>query len=540
MARAEPSGTASCVAVETVAGATGVSEPDQRRVIEMTGAERSEVEAARGRAVQAGREADAVKMGNIPDNGARVTTTVETTVGVTGVSELGQCRVIEMTVAERSEVETARGRAVQVGRETDAIDIIPDNGARVTTGFRALSPDTVVPDPIGGTMSARSRDELSAFISTSVLPQTGRVYDKDWNAWVEFVKEETGRADPYLKDMKDDDKAALVSLMMLRRYQTGKRGKAATAFTAAIRHRFAREMCSTLFLDSAIIATARSSCLMKPDELRAKRDLGPAESVKLPVCESMLKDMRKRLWIEDDWSDEGKKTKAAYVGSMYGFECAGRVGEYTHHEPRNVDHCARVDDFMFTVDLVGIVKNVPGSGLASLKLEDSTSGRRPILECRVKTVTSKSKVVIKPKLIGRRSPEEAAFLDDLSAWLIHSGTTGIDEAFSFKKQDGSIAALTGRTIRDELKRTCEACNLPASYFSSHSLRKGAITHMRAQGTTEEDRRDRGNYSAGSQVMNNTYDYATGLGPLASNSLVGGHKVDKDDINRMCPPGKKDV
>lgn len=299
-------------------------------------------------------------------------------------------------------------------------------------------------------------------------------------------------------------------------------------------------MHSTTFLDSAIIATARSSCLMKPDELRAKKDKGPSDSVKLPVCEDILKDMRVRLWIENDWSDGAKRHKAAYVACMYGFEFAGRVGEYTHHESRNTDHCARVNDFTFTVESEGSTKNIPGSELVLLNLTDSVSGRRPVLECRVKTVTSKSKTVVKPKLIGRRSPEEAAFLDDLATWLIHSGTEGTDEAFSFRKQDGTTAVLTGRTIRDELKRTCESNNLPASFFSSHSLRKGAITHMRAQGTTEEDRRDRGNYSAGSLVMNNTYDYATGLGPLASNSLEGGHRLNKSDLQRLLPPGKKDA
>jgi integrase len=107
------------------------------------------------------------------------------------------------------------------------------------------------------------------------------------------------------------------------------------------------------------------------------------------------------------------------------------------------------------------------------------------LECRVRAVTSKGKVVVKPKLIGRRSPEAATFLDDLASWLIHSGTTGNDEMFSFRKRDGKIAVLTGRTIRDALKRTCEINKLPPDYFSSHSLRKGAITHMRAQGATEE-------------------------------------------------------
>ena len=207
---------------------------------------------------------------------------------------------------------------------------------------------------------------------------------------------------------------------------------------------------------------------MKPDELRAKRDKGPSESVKLPVCEDILNDMRRRLWIESDWSDEGKKNKAAYIGTMYGFEFAGRVGEYTHHEPRTTDHCARVDDFTSTVETAGTSRQVPGSELGLLKLEDSVSGRRFILECRVKTVTSKAKTSVKPKLIGRRSVEEAAFLDDLASWLIHSGAAGTDEAFSYRRVDGGIAVLTGRTIREELKQTCEENELPATYFSSHS------------------------------------------------------------------------
>ena len=225
---------------------------------------------------------------------------------------------------------------------------------------------------------------------------------------------------------------------------------------------------------------------------------------------------------------------------MYGFEFASRIGEYTHSEPNQVDHCARADDFTFAVERTDGVRNVPGSGLAPLRLADSAVGRLVILECRVKTVSSKAKTVVKPKLIGRRSPEEATFLDDLASWLIHSGNGGSEEVFSFHKQDGTVSVLTGRTVRDELKTACEQNGLPPSFFSSHSLRKGGITHMRAKGSTEEDRRDRGNYSAGSMVMNNTYDYATGLGPLASNSLVGGHKPNKDDLLRLLPPGKKDA
>jgi hypothetical protein len=390
----------------------------------------------------------------------------------------------------------------------------------------------------GRAMSSESRQELSTFISKSVLPQTSQVYSKDFAAWQEFVKVETGSDDPFLTGVADDDRASLVCLMMLRRHQSGKRGKAATAFTAAIRLTFARMMLSTTFLDSAIIATARTSCLMKPDELRAKKDKGHPVSVKLPVCQDMLFDMKQRLVREGDFTDEGMRGRATALGATFGYEMAGRIGEYTHSERNQVNHCVRVDDVTFAVEVKGTINNIPGSGLADLKLVDSVEGRLAILECRVRAVTSKGKVVVKPKLIGRRSPEEATFLDDLASWLVHSGTTGKDELFSFRKRDGKIAVLTGRTIRDELKRTCEINKLPPDYFSSHSLRKGAITHMRAQGATEDDRRDRGNYSAGSNVRNSTYDYATGLGPLGSNSLEGGHRFDKSDLQRLLPPAKK--
>ena len=56
--------------------------------------------------------------------------------------------------------------------------------------------------------------------------------------------------------------------------------------------------------------------------------------------------------------------------------------------------------------------------------------------------------------------------------------------------------------------------------------------MRALGASKDDRRDRGNYSAGSQVMNLTYDYANGMGPLAANGLEGGRKPTIVDVKRL--------
>jgi hypothetical protein len=79
--------------------------------------------------------------------------------------------------------------------------------------------------------------------------------------------------------------------------------------------------------------------------------------------------------------------------------------------------------------------------------------------------------------------------------------TGIDEIFCFRRRDGTLVHLTGRLVRDEIKKTCASNGLQPDFSSAHSLRKGATTHTRAEGATEDDRRDRGNYAVGSTVMN---------------------------------------
>jgi hypothetical protein len=90
-----------------------------------------------------------------------------------------------------------------------------------------------------GQMSAQSRQEVSTFTSTAVLPKTNRVYEKEWESFKAFVKKETGSDDPFLTKCTKDEKATLVALMMMR-HESGKPGKAATSFTAAVRQMYAR------------------------------------------------------------------------------------------------------------------------------------------------------------------------------------------------------------------------------------------------------------------------------------------------------------
>ena len=135
------------------------------------------------------------------------------------------------------------------------------------------------------------------------------------------------------------------------------------------------------------------------------------------------------------------------------------------------------------------------------------------------------------------APDEPTFLSEMVLFIVRSGAQGSDELFSIRTVTGTKTALTGRAVRDQIKDTCRRLGLPPDHFSSHSLRKGAVTHMRANGVSEDDRRDRGNYAPRSQVMNDTYDYATGLGPLASKSLPGACQPTVTDLQRIIPAAR---
>lgn len=335
-------------------------------------------------------------------------------------------------------------------------------------------------------------------------------------------------------DVPESTKSALVGLFLYRRYQSGARGKVACSVTAGIRMRFAQKLLSTTFLDSPVIHTARSACRLNPRELRTRRNAAALNTaVKLPICEGILVAMRVRLWVETPWSLPVLPGCMAYIGCMWGYDQSARVSEYTGAENGASDHCIRLDDLTFVLQAG---EGVAGSALAAhfLLSPNETAPWTSVTECRALSASSKGKAVTKAKLIARRSTIESQFLDDLVRFVTLSGAVSGDELFSFRKEGRVKTVLRARTVRQELKAQCALQGLPPDHFSSHSLRKGAITHMRATGASEDDRRDRGGYSDGSQLIHTTYNYATGLGPLAASGLEDAVAPGVVDVLRLIP------
>jgi hypothetical protein len=73
-------------------------------------------------------------------------------------------------------------------------------------------------------LSIQSKLDLADFIAGSVLPNTQLAYTKKWLEWSKHLKEEANISDPYLHGLHEDEKASLVSLMMLRRHKQNRRG----------------------------------------------------------------------------------------------------------------------------------------------------------------------------------------------------------------------------------------------------------------------------------------------------------------------------
>ena len=378
-------------------------------------------------------------------------------------------------------------------------------------------------------------------MAQSVTAATAKAYEGHWLKWCRFLYEDLDSEDPLLGEWLEEDKPAIVGLFLQLRYDEGMRGKQATSVTAGIRLKFAAALQSTAFLDSAIVTAARTACRMSTKELRAKKDGGPKGNVKLPLCESLLKDMRVKLWAGRGWGREDIDSRMTYIGCMWGYDMDARISEYTAHEVGAEDHCVRCSDLVFGVREAEESHRVGGGTSFFKDLREGRASASHVLGFQVLTASQKTGAPVKAKTVGRRSAEESQFLDDLVMFMAFSKVLPSDELFCryLQRKSGTVdrKRLQGRMVREAVKGVCRDAGLPEDYFSSHSLRKAATTQMRAMGVSQLDMIDRGNYVEGSKVMRAVYDYsAGGHGPLSSNSLVGGTQPSTDDVRGWLPYG----
>ena len=381
---------------------------------------------------------------------------------------------------------------------------------------------------------------LETFLKSSVTRRTVKTYEGQWRHWCKFLIEELGETCPLLKDWPETQKSMAIALFLQNRHQGGSREKQATAVTAGVRFHFITALLSTTFLDSPMISAARAACRLTVKELRDKKDGPPDTTTKVPICEDILSDLRRKMWEGRGWERKDIDFRMTYVGCTWGYEMDARVSEYTSHEVDAEDHCVRCRDLIFSVVSGSEDFQVVGGGAFFQEVRLGQYLTSSVAGFQVQASSQKTGAPVKAKVVGRRSLEEAQFLNDLVSFMAYSGAKPMDELFcrylTRKNSDRcDRKTLTGRMVRDAVKGICVDAGLPPDYFSSHSLRKAATTQMRAMGVSESDMLDRGGYVAGSQVMRHVYDYHSGAqGPLASNSNAGGTRPTTKDVWDWLP------
>jgi hypothetical protein len=170
-------------------------------------------------------------------------------------------------------------------------------------------------------------ETLQRFLGTSVTRLTMAGYKREWKTWTEFVhrKRKGGRDDPYLCDQDDRIKVLMVCHLLAERKAAGKREKAATAITAAIKKHFATALLSTEWMKAEAIAVARRACRRTPQENREYVKAGRGRA-RLPVWLALLEALREKLWEGREFEAGNIDSKMTYITAMFGFDIAARAG----------------------------------------------------------------------------------------------------------------------------------------------------------------------------------------------------------------------
>jgi hypothetical protein len=104
---------------------------------------------------------------------------------------------------------------------------------------------------------------LHRFLRGSITVRTMTGYEREWKTWKEFVARKSLRADadPYMRNQSDRTKVLMVCHLFAERHRAGKREKAATGITAAIRKHFALVMEDTVWMNAEAIGMGnRKAC----------------------------------------------------------------------------------------------------------------------------------------------------------------------------------------------------------------------------------------------------------------------------------------
>ena len=109
-------------------------------------------------------------------------------------------------------------------------------------------------------------------------------------------------------------------MFLQERHGSGLRSRGASAASAGTRLEFVRALEPSTFFDEPVLTAARGACKATSEELRVIKNRGPSESIKLPLCQSLVSSRREANWTQRSWDFPDIDSRAISLATTWAFD----------------------------------------------------------------------------------------------------------------------------------------------------------------------------------------------------------------------------
>jgi len=274
--------------------------------------------------------------------------------------------------------------------------------------------------------------------------------------------------------------------------------------------------------DDATVLAARDSCRSDPRTV----SLAKETRIRLPVPFDLVLALRVRLWLGDSTID----SKMTYLGILLAYCLCLRVGEYAHDSDSKGKHSIRNEDVYFTCK--DTIQRRPWEFNEQSVFEVTTV----LIILRSSKVDNTGRG--RYEYISPDTPLHVECLSDLTWWVKNSQSAPGDPLLSrFQDYKGKLRykALSREMVSLALKEGATLLGLDESRISSHSLKIGGPSDMRAAGFGDEAIRRKSKHASDASLgyqMSSKRD----VGPLTIASQGLGLTV--EEVKSLLPAKRK--
>ena len=311
--------------------------------------------------------------------------------------------------------------------------------------------------------------QIHMILQKAISAGTNRGYEPFEEVWLSFIESRFEGTDIFLSGWGEKDKRGVLVLFV--DYLRGQRMSVSVGM-AAVRHLFRSHLEDVSIFADACVQGAREACRPDPREV----SLAKEQNLRLPVPFELIVELRRKFWEGSRDVDD----RMTYLGIMLAYSLCLRVGEYAHDSGTKGKHCMRNDDIYFLCE--DGVQRSPSE--LRLSQDAGVSSVMIIIRSSKTDTTGRGRY----EYVHPVTTLHQQLLVDLTWWARNS-LSGSGENFlsRYREYKGRLShkVLTREMVSKALKAGATTLGIDASRISTHSLKIGGPSDMRAAGVGDE-------------------------------------------------------